>query len=141
MSGAAQIRANMRAALRQALLAVSAVPPVAWEGKKYTPVAGQHYVRETLRVVSYQQRALGRGGTIRHDFTANFTLVYPSGKGTADIEAMEGALIEAFAPGTSLVYGGQSGLITRAEPYGGLQTNNDWIQTTVVVSFTAYTAT
>ena len=131
----------MRAALRQALLAVSGLPPVAWEGKKYTPVAGQQYLRETLRAVSYQQRALGRGGTIRHDFTANLTLVYPSGRGTAEVEAMEGVLLDAFAPGTSLAYGGQSGLVTRAEPYGGLQTSNDWIQTTVVVSIMAHTAT
>lgn len=131
----------MRSALRAALLAVPDLPSVAWEGAKYTPMAGQPYLREALRVTSYRRRALGRGGTLQHDFRAVLTLVYPSNQGTKDIEAMEGVLVQAFAPGTSLVYGGQSGLVTSAEPYGGLQTNNDWIQSTINVSFTAYTAT
>jgi hypothetical protein len=131
----------MRSALRAALLAVPNLPAVAWEGVTYTPVAGTPYLREALRVTSYRRKALGQGGTMQHDFRANLTLVYPSNRGTKDIEAMEGVLIQAFAPGTSLVYGGQSSFVMSAEPYGGLQVNNGWIQSVIVVSFTAYTAT
>lgn len=111
----------------------------AWEGKEYIPTTGQPWVRESFRPLVSRPRSLGAGGTIEHQMTANLSLFYPSKKGTLAVERMAGAVLDAFAPGTSLAYAGNAGIIQQCER-SPLVEEPEWISAPVIVSITAYTS-
>lgn len=140
MTGIATIHANLRAAFRQKLGTVSGLPAqIAWEGRPFTPTIGQAFMRESFRPIYSQPRAIGVGGTIQHRMTGNLTLFYPAGKGTVEIEQAAGAILAAFAPGTSLTYGGASCVVLQAERAPLLQ-EADYIGCPVTITLQAYTA-
>lgn len=129
---------NLRAAIRQKLLTQANLPAQAWEGKAYQPVKGTPYISESVRAISSQVRALGLGGTIAHTVTANFTLHYPAGKGTNDIEGMAGNVMALFRPGTTLSYDGDSAVVQQAERTAVSQ-EPDWINVTVIITAVGHT--
>lgn len=135
---AQMVHIDIRAAFRALLEAVPGLPAVAWEGRSFTPLVGTPFVRESLRPINSAVRALGRGGTISHTITAHLILFYPIGKGTVDIETMAGTLLEAFKPGTSLVYGTSKGVIMQAQRKPLLQEPN-WQSLPIEISITAHT--
>ena len=111
----------------------------AWEGREFQPVLGQPWIRESFRPLVSRPRSLGAGGTIEHQMTANLSLFYPSRKGTLPVERLAGAMLDAFAPGTSLAYGQNAGIIQQCER-SPLIEEADWISVPVIVSITAYTS-
>ena len=140
MSGsAATIHADMRAAFREKLLAVSGLPDVAWEGREFSDQVGVPFVREQFRPVYSRVSAVGYGSTLEHRMTGNLTLFYPAKKGTAAIDAMAGELFMTFLPGQSLVYGSGAGTISNTERSALTQEPN-WLSCTVTVTITAFTA-
>lgn len=140
MSGiAATIHADMRAAFREKLLAVSDLPEVAWEGREYADQIGTPFIREQFRPVYSRVSAVGYGSTLEHKMTGNLTLFYPAKRGTVPIDAMAGAIFAAFLPGQSIVYGNGSGTISNTERSALLQEPN-WLSCTVTVTITAFTA-
>lgn len=110
-----------------------------WEGRPFTPVTGVPYISEQLRAVYSQVRALGKGGTVAHRFASVFRLNYPAGTGTNPIDRMAGALRYLFEPGTALVYGGATAIVTNVERTP-LDTSTPWLSCSVIASITAYTA-
>jgi hypothetical protein len=135
---ATNVHADLRAAIRQALLAVQNLPVQQWEGRQFNPTVGVPYVSESFRPLASEVRALGPGGTIAHTVNASFTLHYPANTGTLDIEEMAGALLEKFRPGTSLVYGTSKGVVQLVQR-GSLVQEPDWINCSVTLSAVAYT--
>lgn len=129
----------MRAGLRQALIAITALPAAKqWEGRFADMARGTPFVSESVRPVSSVVRALGLGGTIAHTINATFTLHYPADTGTSQIEAAAGALMQAFRPGTSVVYGTSKGIVQSAER-GPLLQQPDWINCPVTITVVAHT--
>src|SRR5574343_1423137 len=111
-----QVHPKIRAAARQLLGTVAGVPAArAWEGEIYNPTRGAPYISESVRPGPSVVRGVGGGGAIAHTILANWTLQYPAGKGTKEIESAAAALMDAFKPGTSLAYDGQTGVIQRCE--------------------------
>lgn len=110
----------------------------AWEGTEFLPQTGQPWLRESFRPLSSEVRSLGVGGTIAHTMTGNLSLFYPSRRGTLAVERMAGAVVDLFAPGTALTYGGNSGVVLRCERQPLVQ-EPDWVSAPVIVSVTAYT--
>ena len=110
-----------------------------WEGQAYAPTKGQRYISEMVRSIDSTVRALGDGGTISHLLTANFTLNYPSGKGTLGIERMAGALLYLFRPSVRMTYGANSAVITKAERASLLEAP-DWLSIPVIITLVAYTS-
>lgn len=140
MTGIATLHADLRAAFRQRLASVAGLPSqIAWEGRTFSPVIGQPFMRESFRPIYSQPRAVGVGGTIQHRITGNLTLFYPAGKGTVEIEQAAGLILAAFAPGTSLVYGGATCVVMQAERAPLLQ-ETDYVGCPVTITLQAYTA-
>lgn len=130
---------DLRAGIRQKLQTLSGLIDVAWEGKIYQPVKGTPFMTEQMRPISSVVRATGLGGVIAHTVTANFTLHYPPGKGTVEIDAIAGALIELFRPGTSVSYNTASAVVQQAERMALFQ-EPDWINCPVVITFIGHTS-
>ena len=94
---------------------------------------------EQMRPISSVVRATGLGGVIAHTVTANFTLHYPQGKGTVEIDATAGALIELFRPGASISYNTASAVVQQAERMALFQ-EPDWINCPVVITLIGHTS-
>lgn len=135
---AATVHADLRAAVRQLLLAVPNVPDQQWEGRAFDATLGVPYVSESFRPLSSDVRALGPGGTISHTVNVSLTLHYPANAGTIAIEQMAGDLLLAFRPGTSLVYGTSKGVVQQVQR-GPLLQEPDWINCAVTLTAVAYT--
>lgn len=135
----ASVHSDMRAAFRQRLSTqVASLPTMAWEGRIFEPTPGTPFGRETFRALNSVVRALGAGGNIAHTMLGVVTLFYPIGRGTNDIDAMAGAILAAFRPGTSLTYGSSSGMVTQAERAPLVQ-EPDWLGCSVTISLVSYT--
>ena len=140
MSGIATIHADLRAAFRAKMTDTAGLPTlIAWEGRVFSPGIGVPFMRESFRPIYSEPRAVGKGGTIQHRMTGNINLFYPASKGTVDIEQAAGLLLAAFAPGTSLVYGGSSGVVLKAER-APLMQEPDFIGCPITITIQAYTA-
>lgn len=130
---------DLRAGIRQKLQTLPGLIDVAWEGKTYQPVKGKPFLSEQMRPISSVVRGTGLGGYIAHTVTANFTLHYPAGKGTVEIDALAGALLELFRPGSSITYNTASAVIQQAERMALFQ-EPDWINCPVVITLIGHTS-
>lgn len=84
-----------------------------WEGRKYTPVAGENWLRETYMPVTDRKVATGLIGT---ETTVQYDVYGPQGEGTERIEDIAKAIAAQFESGTSLTDGaGLNIAIDRAE--------------------------
>jgi hypothetical protein len=110
-----------------------------WEGKTYSPVKGTPWISESQQPVSSVVRALGLGGDIAHTVIAAFSLHYPANAGTNALDAMAGALMDKFRPGTGLSYGGDTATILQVERRSNTQ-EPDWINGTVIVTMVGHTS-
>lgn len=111
----------------------------AWEGREFNQQIGQPWLRESFRPLVSAPRALGAGGTIEHRMTGNLSFFYPAKRGTLAVERMAGAVMDLLAPGTSLAYGQNAGVVQQCERAPLVQ-EPDWISAPVIVSITAYTS-
>ena len=136
---AALFHSEVRAAIRQRLQTMQGLIAVAWEGRAFQPVKGTPFLTEQMRPISSVVRATGVGGVIAHTVTANFTLHYPAGKGTNEIDALAGALLELFRPGSSVSYNTASAVVQQAERMAMIQ-EPDWINCPVVITFVGHTS-
>jgi hypothetical protein len=132
---------NARSALRARLgtLPGGLLPPEkhrAYEGFEYQPETGQKYIEDRLLVVGSTPISLG---VIHHQISYIMTLKFPWNKGTAEIEALAGALCDHFKVGTNLTYGADTVLCEQAARKGGLVTDNGWLIATVEVRGTLWT--
>jgi hypothetical protein len=133
----ALIYPEARGALRAKLLTVTGLPAQAWEGKAYQPTNGTPFVEDTLSVIGATPRAVG---SIEHTMLYVLSLKYPANKGTADIEAMAGKILDAFKVGTKLTYGSSTVLCYKAERRGSIVQEPEWQILTVAVTVWAATA-
>ena len=134
----ATFHANMRAAVRQRLTALANLPPVAWEGRAFSPVKGVAFISEAFSPVSSVVSALGSGGAIAHRSLATFTLHYPPNAGSSAIDTMAGALLAHYPPGLSLTYAGQVSVVQQAERRG-LSQEPDWTNVSVIITMVGHT--
>jgi hypothetical protein len=94
-----------RSALRTHLKAMAGMLPEAQqalEGFDFQPTQGVAFIEDALAANHSSPRSLG---AIEHGMSYILTLKYPTNKGTADIEAMGGKLLDRFKVGTKLTYG------------------------------------
>lgn len=95
---------DLRAALEEALAAMTPALPTAWENTSYTPVAD----------VPYQRVSLLRAEPINAEYGANFqdsgilqvSLMYPPGQGAAPAEDRAQLLRTTFRRGASFTKNG-----------------------------------
>jgi Bacteriophage related domain of unknown function len=136
----ATLHTDMRSAWRQTLQGITGLTVEwAWEGRPYFPRDGVAFVRESFRAINSEPRAVGRGGTIAHDMTGNLVLCFPAGRGTLDVETAAGLILSAMPPGTPLVYGQNSGVVTKASR-SPVAVTPQWVEVPVTVNVLAYTA-
>ena len=135
---AAAFHANLRAGFRQLLQAIPSLPAVAWEGKHFAPTEGVNWLTESLRPISSIVRGTGRGGYIAHTVTANLNVRVPADAGTLDLDAIAGSILEAFHPGTAIVYGPTSAIVQRAERLGNQQ-EPDWLSAPITLTMIGHT--
>jgi hypothetical protein len=127
----ATVHPDARGALRTRLAATAGLPAErAFEGYSYTPKPGTPFIEDKLVVVDDIPRAVG---AIEHRMSYIVTLKYPSDEGTADIEAMAGALLDQFKVGTKLTNGSTSVLCQAAARRGSIQEDAGWAVLTVQV--------
>jgi hypothetical protein len=122
----AVLHPNARSALRTRLEAMSGALPrkqLAYEGYSYDPVPLTPFIEDELVGIGDIARA---NGAIEHALLYNLTLKYPSDKGTADIEAMAGKLLDHFKVGTKLTYGATTVTCMGAERRGKISYATDW---------------
>lgn len=133
----ATVHADIRAACRSRLQQLADLPAGrAWEGFSFTPKRGQPFFADRLAAIHSSPRSIG---AIEHGMTYTVTLKFPADRGTGEIEALAGKLLDHFRVGTQLVSGASSALCTKAEIRGGVQQDIDWVALPVVVHLTAFT--
>lgn len=132
--------ADLRAALRAVLIGTAGLPAAwAWEGEAFEVVTGTPFVREAMRPVTSQVRAIGGAALVEHKLVGAITPYFPAGRGTKDVEAAAGIILQALRPGVNLAYGPITGLVTAAERRALVQEPN-WLSCPVLVTVTAYTS-
>jgi len=94
----------IRAALDTHLAAMASVPPIAFEGEDYAPVAGTTYAKADLLPRSpdnptLSERLQDNGGVYQ------IGLYFPRGTSTGVMDALAGAVQTHFAASTSLAAG------------------------------------
>lgn len=112
------------------------LPAIAYEAETFEPNKKAPHLAEVVRTVSSQPSVMG--GIIAHTVLATATLFYPAGQGTIGIESMAGRLLQRFAPGAVLSYGGDAGKVFKCEPSPLLQ-EPEWISQSVTASVAAWT--
>jgi hypothetical protein len=104
----------VRAMLREKLLTLTSVPPVAWEGYEYTPVVGTTYFRETLNLQDQRVTSLGRYARLKHEGVWMLDIYTPGNKGLALADDWADKVKTHFAPGTVLTKSGTTLRFSRA---------------------------
>lgn len=118
---------EMQAAARSLLISIvnastaTPKPAFAWEGERFTPTPAP-YISESFRNDRTGFVSGSRSnGRVEHRATVALTLRYPPGEGTKTAKAMRGAIMEAFAPGTTLDRNGCSAWVVGVDPRPGFQ--------------------
>lgn len=102
------VYADIRSALRSALLTVPNLPEVKWEGREYTPTVGTPYLRESLNFGRADLRSLpAAGGKMRLNGLWFLDLFFPPREGTGPAVALVAAIRVAVPHGGSVLYGTQ----------------------------------
>lgn len=139
LTSIAGFHANIRSAVRARLLTLAGIPAVAWEMREYRPVKGTPYISESVRPITSTVVGVGGAPLVQHRLTANFTLHYPSGRVTTDIEAMAGAILAHFGPGTILSHAdGDTVTIQQAERTP-LNVEVEWTTAAVIITMQGHT--
>ena len=117
----------IRAALDTHLAAMPDVPPIAWEGEDYTPVAGTTYAKVDLLPrtpgnPTLTEQLQDNGGIYQ------IGLYFPRGTETGTMDALAGAVQSHFAASTSLTTG-IIGVRIEGTPAiaAGLPTGDRWL--------------
>lgn len=127
---------DIRGALQQQVENVTGFPPAAqraYEGKTFTPTVGIAWARLTLMTNSRRPFSLSgvskiTGGIFLID------LFYPPGSGTATIDAMADAVVDAYAPEAPLIQGSTRVLINYAQRAEVMRAAED-LQVPITVSW------
>lgn len=99
-------RTKIRKALESAVAAITPTVATAWENVPFTiPAATLPYQRVSVDFA--EPRNTEFGPVYQERGYLQVALVYPAGKGTADVEARASILRAAFARGTTLTADGQ----------------------------------
>lgn len=118
-----EMQAAARTLLMAAVNASSANPrpAFAWEGERFTPTADP-FIAESFRTdATTLVSGSRRNGRIEHRATVALVLRYPPAEGTKTAKSMRGALMAAFAPGTTLERNGCSAWVAAVDPRPGIQ--------------------
>ncbi len=94
----------IRAALDTHLAVMPNLPPIAWEGEDFDPVAGTTYAKVSLLPrypdnPTLSERLQDNGGIYQ------ISLYFPRGTETGDMDALAGTVQTHFAAGTALAAG------------------------------------
>lgn len=140
---AATVHSEIRAAGRQALLAIAGLPAMKhWEGSPFSETLGTPYVREQCNPISSLVRSVGASGasgrTVAHTVALNYSPTFPPGAGTLPLEQAVGLIMAAFQAGGHISYGATSAYVVQCER-SGLRQEPDWLSCTVTVTVVAYT--
>lgn len=132
---------DLKSGWRTKLLAIQGIPDQwSWEGKHYSPVTGRAYIRESFRPVITRRRGVGTAGIEEHRINGGLDLVFPSGKGTGDVDAAAGKILKALPVGGSIAHGDHAAGIITSER-GGAVIAPDWITVPITITFLAHTST
>jgi len=122
--------------LRQQLATVSGLPPVHYEGRTFTPVVGQRFVREQLLTFGAVVETMGREGLVREEIAYRLTVFSPVAQDATmrDHDDVVDTLRAAFplAWGVHDQAGTLHGLVTESER-GMTVADADWRQTTITI--------
>jgi hypothetical protein len=97
-------RSDIRNAFAVKLGALSPLPSVAWENKKYTRVIGTPYLEPFLLPGEPVQAEIGASGQNRHVGIYQVSIYAPVGGGVGVINGLIDALCDHFKRGTVLTY-------------------------------------
>jgi hypothetical protein len=128
---------DIRGALQSRLTGTPGLPAArAREGVTFQPTTGVAYVADTLVLSSKRMRALGGEATTKGSYEV--AVLYPSGKGTLEIETVVDAVLEQFKPPLTLALAGSGKPrveIRYAERRGAAQIDASWIRVHVSIGF------
>ena len=110
---------DIRAALEVALAAIPNMPPIAWEGKSFTPDTAVGYIK--VRQLPTARRPTVRGLNPQQRYQGVFQLLVkmPENKGPNPAQTVVTALINAFEATTDLSYDATFVTIDYTEQVGG----------------------
>lgn len=124
-----EVHDNVRAGLRQTLVAVAGIPPLAqraWENRTFTPVQDAEWIRDTLIWQLTNQASLGALALMRTRFTYLIDNFMLPDRGSREGLQRVGALLSAFNSGRNYSYGGQSFFIDRSGTMKGQHDEGGW---------------
>ena len=141
MSAISDAYAAIRTGLRTALWDVSGIPASGYrdmENETFRPVGGTTWVRERLKFDNTNFHGLGSGAGIpvRYRFTGAYMvdLFFPYKTNTNPSDTLVGAVVSAFAPGTTLSGGTVPILIESCNSSGG-QDGDGWYMRPIMISW------
>lgn len=118
---------DISAALAGRLNTLSGLPPVAWMNRKYEPVPGTLFLRETVLPAEAFQAEQGDSGRDLHSGIYQVDVFSPvdQGKNAAIVQA--DAIADHFSRGTTLTYNGINVRLTRTSLGAGFNDGAWWI--------------
>lgn len=99
--------ASIRTWFETRLAAIEGIPDVAVQGTKYTPVAGEPWVRFTLLPAQSVNQSIGVNPVLELNGLAQIDVFYPPLRGVADAETTAQSIVTSFAPAVHLDSGDQ----------------------------------
>lgn len=147
MSAISTMKASIRQALRTRLWSVSGIPAVS--NRKLENVeldlkalAGQIWVREFTRFSELSGRSLGGSAGITRSFQqqGNYMvdLFFPKGTSTTAADTLEGSVLDAFAPFTTLTASGYSVLIVSSSASAQQDDSDGWYFRPLLIRWECY---
>lgn len=126
-------------ALRKQLNAMTSLPPIAWENKKYTPIVGTLFLRPTNITGDTVQASLGDSGTDETVGIYQIDVFSPADKGDKAASQMADNVANKFKRGTVMSYNGRNVRVINVSRQVGITNNDGWYQVSVVITYKAFT--
>ena len=129
----ASFYSSVRSYLRETLLTTNGLPAVQWEGRDFTPIDGDPYIREQLVPVDAPIETWGRAGQVSENFIYRISVFWPlqnpAGE-TATLfeqEDLVDTIRSTFSPGTTIQNqeGTSFGVVSQCDR-GAMITKSDW---------------
>lgn len=144
MSALSTMKANVRTALRTRLWSVSGIPGVGYRKLENTELdlsalAGQTWVKEFTRFQTLTPNLIG-GGVQRYTQRGAYMvdLYFPKGKSTTDADALEGNVLDAFAPASTITAASISVLITDSSASAQQDDKDGWYFRPLMIQWECY---
>jgi len=131
---------DISAALDIRLNAMSGLPAVAWENKKFTPAVGTIYIRPTLLTGDSIPQTVGSTGRDLNIGIYQIDVFGEAGQGKNEVITMADTIADHFKHGTQMTYNGSTVEVKTVSQRQAVNNTDGWYQAIVEITYFSFTA-